>query len=123
MQLDYSEQEKLERGLFIDIILLAPATSELVITADSWQGTPDLLGERLIVRNAEWVVPLLAESREFLQQQALLNDLQTMFVHFYIVENGMEIFSSFDRMCSIVIEDSFPESQQLKLRYATLEIM
>lgn len=123
MQLDYAEQEKLEQALFIDIILLAPAFSELVITTDSWQGTPELLGERLIVRNAEWVVPLLAKSREFLKQQALLHNLQTMFVHFYIVKNSVEIFSSFDRMCSIVIEDSFPESQHLKLRYAALEVM
>jgi uncharacterized membrane protein len=123
MQLDYAEQEKLEQALFIDIILLSPAFSELVITTDSWEGIPELLGGRLIVHNAEWVVPLLTESREFLKQQALLHNLQTMFVHFYIVENGVEIFSSFDRMCSIVIEDSFPESQQLKLRYAALEVM
>lgn len=74
-------------------------------------------------RNSEWVVSLVAESREFLIQQAVLDNLQTKFVHFYIVEDGSAVFSSFDGMCSIVVEDGFPESQQIKRRYAKLEVM
>lgn len=121
--LEEAEEERLTQALFIDIIRLAPEGAELVITSDSWDGLPSVFGELMDVKKGEWVVTLTLLAREFLVQQAYSDNVQTKFVHFYIVENNMELVKSYDAMCSIVIEPDFPNCEKLKEEYAALGVM
>ena len=115
---DCSKQEQLEQALFIEIIRLAPEGSALSITTDSWDELPRIFGKRMVVEKGEWLVPLTAESRDFIVQQALADDIQATFVHFYIVaENDQNIFESYDRMCSIFMEANFSEYERLEKEY------
>ena len=123
MLLEESEKEGLTQALFIDIIRLAPKEAELAITTDSWDDLPSVFGKLMKVKKAEWVVTLIPLAREFLVQQALSDNVQTKFVHFYIVANRMELVRSYDAMCSIVIEDDFPDCEKLKEKYVALEVM
>jgi hypothetical protein len=121
--LEESEQERLEQALFIDIVRLAPEGTDLVITTDSWRGLPSLFGDYMAVREGEWVVALKPAAREFLVQQALSDNIQTKFVHFFIVENGTEILTSYDGMCGMKLETKFPDYERVIAEYASLGII
>lgn len=114
------EEYRLEREFFIDLILLAPEGAQLHITSDSWDGIPNLLGERMTEREGEWVVALAPENRDFLVQEALADDLQIKFVHFYFMYKGVELVASYDRMCGLNIDGSFPSYELLKEKYPSL---
>lgn len=119
--MELSEQEQLEQALFIEIIRLAPEGSALSITTDSWDELPRVFGERMIVHEGEWMVTLTLESRDFIIQQALTDDIQATFVHFYIVtKNDQVIFTSYDRMVGLIIDPSFPECERLEDKYASI---
>jgi hypothetical protein len=123
LQLEESEDERLKQGLFIDVIRLSPEEAELVITTDSWSDLPLVFGEFMNVKKGEWIIKLIPPARELLVKQALSDNIQTKLVHFYIVEDGVEIVKSYDAMCSIVVEPSFPYCERLKKEYAALEVM
>jgi hypothetical protein len=115
------ERERLEQALFVELIRLAPEGTELFITNDSWDGLPALLGDRMTKRVAEnyedWVVALTPDSRQFLADQALLDNIQGMFVHFYLLAQGQELVASYDRMCTVVLAPEFPEYGRLVTDY------
>jgi hypothetical protein len=113
------EEYRLQREFFIDIILLAPAKAHLHITSDSWDGIPDLLGKRMTERKDEWVVALGPENKDFLVQEALADNLQSKFVHFFILQEGTEIVTSYDRMCMVILDESFPGYQLLSEKHAS----
>ena len=118
---EHSEQEQLEQALFIEIIRLAPEGSSLSITTDSWDELPRVFGKRMVVEEGEWMVPLTPESRDFIVQEALADDIQVKFVHFYIVaENDQNIFESYDRMVGLIIDPSFPNCERLEDKYASI---
>lgn len=113
--------EELEQALFIEIIRLAPEGSALSVTTDSWEELPRVFGKRMVIKTGEWLVPLTLESRDFIVQQALADDIQVTFVHFYIVaENDQIIFTSYDRMVGLIIDPSFPECEILEDKYASI---
>jgi hypothetical protein len=114
------EQERLEQRLFIDLVRLAPAGATLGITPDSWQGLPALFGEQMIIQPGEWIVPLVPATREFLVQQALLENIQTKFVHFHLVAQDTELFVSYDGMCSLRLDERFPNYRTLTEEYAPI---
>ena len=114
------EEYRLEREFFIDLILLAPEGAELHITSDSWDGIPSLLGERMTEREGEWVVALAPENRDFLVQEALADNLQVKFVHFFLLHRGAEIVASYDRMCGLNMDEGFPSYKILKEKYPSL---
>lgn len=113
------EEYRLQREFFIDIILLAPAGAHLHITSDSWNGIPDLLGKRMIEREGEWIVALGPENNDFLVQEALADNLQSKFVHFFILHKGTEIVTSYDGMCMVILDESFPSYQLLREKHAS----
>jgi hypothetical protein len=114
----------LVQALFIDLIRAAPSDTVLVITSDSWDGLPDLFGERLVKVIAgnyeEWVVALTPPHREFLIEQAVADEVYAKFVHFFFVQAGQEIVTSYDRMACLIIYPTFPEYQRLLTEYAAL---
>jgi len=111
------EEYKLQREFFIDVILLAPAEAQLHITSDSWQEIPSLLGKRMIERDGEWIVVLRPENKDFLVQEALTNNLQSKFVHFFLLHEGTEIVASYDGMCMVILDKRFPSYSLLKERH------
>lgn len=117
---DEVEEERLQRGLFIDAIRLAPAGAELLISSDSWDQLPSILGERMSARPARWVVALTPENRAFLVQEALDNDIQGTFVHFYIVAQGAELLASYDRMVALTLDKNFPSYEALQKKYVAI---
>ena len=121
--LEEAEQERLEQALFIDIIGLAPEGADLIISTDSWSGLPGLLGQRMVEREGMWVVPLVPSTRSFLVQQVLTDNLQTMMVHFYIYVKGTDILTSYDSMCGMKLEPTFPDYQRIITEYAPLGII
>ncbi|HEX8657709.1 MAG TPA: hypothetical protein VF690_09260 [Hymenobacter sp.] len=121
--LDEAEQKRLEQALFIEIIHLAPAEADLIISTDSWPELPGILGQRTVVSEGMWVVALIPATREFLMQQALTANLQTMMVHFYIRVNGRDILTSYDRMSGMKMEPLFPGYSRLITEYAALGII
>ena len=121
--LEESEEERLQQALFTDIIRLAPEGAELLITPDSWTGIPGLLGQRLIVREGMWVVALAPTTRKFLVQQARTDNFQTKMVHFYISDKGQDVVTSYDGMCGMILEPTFPDYPRLIAEYAALGII
>lgn len=113
------EEYRLQREFFIDAILLAPAKTHLHITSDSWEGIPSLLGKRMTEREGEWVVALRPENKDFLVQEALADNLQSKFVHFSLLHEGTEILASYDGMCTVILDESFPSYPLLKERHAS----
>jgi hypothetical protein len=61
----------------------------------------------------EWVVALTPPHREFLVAQALEDEVYVKFVHFYLVEAGKELVTSYDRMAYVIIDPTLPECQRL----------
>jgi hypothetical protein len=122
--LDGAEYDQLEQALFIDLIRSAPLGTDLVITPDSWDGLPGLFGERLTKvvegNSEEWVVALTPEHRDFLVAQALQDEVYAKFVHFYIVEAGKEIVTSYDRMACLILDPKFPDYRCIVAEYAGL---
>jgi hypothetical protein len=122
--LDGPEYEQLEQTLFIDLIRSAPQGTDLVITPDSWDGLPALFGERLtrVVEgnSEEWVVALTPQSRDFLVAQAVEDEVYAKFVHYYIVEGGKEIVTSYDRMACLILAPTFPGYSRIVAEYAAL---
>ncbi|MDB5271541.1 MAG: hypothetical protein JWP58_4581 [Hymenobacter sp.] len=114
------EEYQLQREFFIDVIRLAPEDTDLHITIDSWDGLRNLFGNRMVEREGEWIVSLDPENRRFLVQQALADNLQVKFVHFFLLHKGAEILTSFDRMCSLFLDESFPSYKQLMERHAVI---
>lgn len=116
------ERERLEQVLFIELIRLAPEGTELFITNDSWDGLPALLGDRMTRRVADnyedWIVALTPDSRRFLVDQALLDNIQGAFVHFSLLAQGQELVASYDRMCTVVLAPEFPEYGRLVAYYS-----
>jgi hypothetical protein len=116
----HTPSEQLEQALFIEVIRLAPEGSALSITTDSWQDLPRIFGKHIIINESEWLVPLSPENRNFLMEKALSQNVQTQFVHFYIVTETDEIIlSSYDGMCSIFMEANFPEYKRLEKEYVS----
>lgn len=123
LPLEESEEECLQQALFTDIIRLAPEGAELLITPDSWPGIPDLLGELLVVREGMWAVALVPATREFLVQQARTDNFQTKMVHFYISDKGRDVVTSYDGMCGMILEPTFPDYSRIINEYAALGII
>lgn len=121
--LDESEEERLQQALFIDLIRLAPEGAELLITRDSWQGIPNLLGPRLAIKESDWVVALTPSTREFLVQQAHSHNFQTTMVHFYIHHQGRDVVTSYDCMCGMLLDPAFPDYARIITEYAPLGII
>jgi hypothetical protein len=113
------EEYRLQREFFIDVILLSPAETHLHITSDSWDGIPALLGNRMTEREGEWVVALSAENKDFLVKEAVFDDLQSKFVHFFLLHEGTEIVTSYDGMCMVILAESFPSYQFLRDKHAS----
>ncbi|HEX8659954.1 MAG TPA: hypothetical protein VF690_20595 [Hymenobacter sp.] len=115
------ERERLEQALFIELIRLAPEGTELYITNDSWDGLPALLGTRMKRRVAEnyedWVIALTPDSRQFLVDKALLDNVQGTFVHFSLLSQSQELVASYDRMYTVVLAPEFPEHGRLVADY------
>lgn len=114
----------LQQALFIELLHLAPTGTELYITSDSWDELPSLLGQRLTVltenQYEQWVVALTPESRAFLMQQALHDDIQLTFVHFALKANQRDLFLSYDRMVVLELDPDFPEYERLVETYAPI---
>ena len=95
---EQTEEERLQQALFVELMHLAPEGAELFITNDSWDELPALLRNRMrVVREnnyEDWIVALTPESRKFLVQQALHNDIYLTFVHFVIHANQRYLFTS-----------------------------
>lgn len=73
---------------------------------------------RRVAKNYEvWVVALTPDSRQFLTDQALLDNVQGTFVHFSIMVQGQELVASYDRMCTVVLAPEFPEYGRLAADY------
>jgi hypothetical protein len=121
--LEESEEERLRQALFTEIIRLAPEGAELLITPDSWSGIPGLLGQRVVVREGLWVVALAPATREFLAQQARSENFQTKMVHFYIRGNGRDVVTSYDAMCGMLLDPTFPDYARLITEYEALGII
>jgi hypothetical protein len=121
--LDESEEERLQQALFIDLIRLAPEGAELLITRDSWQGIPNLLGPRLAIKESDWTVALTPSTREFLVQQAHSRNFQTTMVHFYIHHQGRDVVTSYDCMCGMLLDPAFPDYARIITEYAPLGII
>ncbi|RZK29969.1 MAG: hypothetical protein EOO61_19915 [Hymenobacter sp.] len=121
--LDESEEERLRQALFIDLIRLAPEGAELLITQDSWQSIPDLLGQRLAIEEGMWVVALTPPTREFLVQQAHSRNFQTTMVHFYIRHQGRDIVTSYDCMCGMLLDPTFSDYERIITEYTPLGII
>lgn len=121
---EQTEEERLQRALFVELLHLAPEGAELFITNDSWDELPALLGNRMrrVRKNnyEDWIVALTPESRTFLVQQALHDDIQLTFVHFVIHANQRDLFTSYDRMASIELDPHFPEYERLVKAYASI---
>lgn len=118
--LNNSTEKRFRRALFIDLIQLAPEGSELLITQDSWAGIPDLLGQQLAIEPSSWVVTLTPSTREFLVQQAYSRDFQTTMVHFYIRHQERDVVTSYDCMCGLLIDPTFPDYARIIREYAPL---
>jgi|GEM_PF-5783155 len=112
------EEYQLQREFFIDMIGLASEAAQLHITSDSWDGLPPLLGTRMMERDGEWIVPLGQENKDFLIQQAQADNLQSKFVHFFLLHEGTEIVASYDGMCTVVVDESFPNYPLLREKHA-----
>ncbi|WP_135399143.1 hypothetical protein [Hymenobacter metallicola] len=112
------EEYQLQREFFIDMIGLAPKAAQLHITSDSWDGLPSLLGTRMMERDGEWIVPLRQENKDFLVQQAQADNLQSKFVHFFLLHEGTEIVASYDGMCTVLVDESFPSYPLLRKKHA-----
>jgi hypothetical protein len=121
--LEDSEEERLQQALFTEIIRLAPEGAELLITPDSWPGIPGLLEQRLVVQESMWVVALVPTTREFLVQQAHTDNFQTKMVHFYISDKGRDVVTSYDGMCGMILEPTFPDYPRIITEYAALGII
>jgi hypothetical protein len=121
---EQTAEERLQQALFVDLLHLAPEGAELYITNDSWDGLPALLGKRmrLVTRDnyEDWIVALTPESRTFLVQQALHDDIHLKFVHFVINANQRDLFTSYDRMVSIQLDPHFPDYDRLVKTYASI---
>ena len=121
---EQTEEERLQQALFVELLHLAPEGAELFITNDSWDELPTLLGNRMrVVREnnyEDWIVALTPESRTFLVQQALHNDIHLTFVHFVIHANQRDLFTSYDRMASIEIDPHFPDYERLVKVYTSI---
>lgn len=119
---ELNEEERLQQALFVELLHLAPEGAELYITNDSWDELPALLGSRMQVvtenNYEDWIVALTLESRTFLVQQALHDDIQVKFVHFVIKANQRDLFISYDRMVSIELDPGFPDYERLVKTYA-----
>lgn len=68
----------------------------------------------------QWVVALTLESRAFLVQQALHDDIQLTFVHFALKANQRDLFLSYDRMVALELDPDFPEYERLVETYAPI---
>jgi hypothetical protein len=68
----------------------------------------------------EWVVALTPPHRVFLVAQALADEVYVKFGHFYLVEAGQELVTSYARMACVRIDPTFPEYQRLVAEYAAL---
>ena len=123
MPLDEFEAERLQQALFIDLVRLAPVGAELLITRDSWPGIPDLLGPRSAIKEGDWAVALTPSTREFLVQQAHSHDFQTTMVHFYIRHQGRDVVTSYDCMCGMLLDPTFPDYARIITEYAPLGII
>lgn len=121
--LEESEQQRLEQGLFIDIIRLAPEGAELIISTDSWPGLLGLFGPNITEREGLWVVALIPANRELLMQQALSDNIQIKMVHFYICVKGHDILTSYDSMLGMKLEPAFPDYSRIIAEYAALGII
>jgi hypothetical protein len=119
---DEFEEYRLQREFFIDMILHAPEEAHLHITSDSWDGIPNLLGKRMTEREGEWIVVLGPENKDFLVKEALADNLQSKFVHFFILHKGAEILTSYDGMCTLILDESFPSYKLLREKHASLLI-
>ena len=121
---EQTEEERLQQALFVELVYLAPEGAELFITNDSWDELPVLLGNRMrVVREnnyEDWIVALTPETRTFLGQQALHNDIHLTFVHFVIHANQRDLFTSYDRMVSIELDPHFPYYKRLVKSYASI---
>lgn len=73
----------------------------------------------MIEREGEWIVALGPENNDFLVQEALADNLQSKFVHFFILHKGTEIVTSYDGMCMVILDESFPSYQLLREKHAS----
>jgi len=69
-------------------------------------------------REGEWIVALGSENKDFLVKQTLADNLQSKFVHFFVVYQGAEILASYDRMCTVILEQSFPSHKLLRGKHS-----
>jgi hypothetical protein len=122
--LDGPEYEQLEQALFIDLIRSAPSGADLVITPDSWDGLLGLFGKRMtkVVEGnyEEWIVALTPQNRDYLVAQAIEDEVYSKFVHFFIVAQGKEILTSYDRMACMILAPNFPDYDRIVAQYARL---
>jgi hypothetical protein len=114
------EEYRLQREFFVDVILLTPDEAHLHVTSDSWHGLPSLFGKRMVEREGEWIIALGPENKAFLVQEALADNLQSKFVHFFLLYEGVEILSSYDGMCTLILDERFPSCKLLQEKYAVL---
>lgn len=114
------EEYQLQREFFIDMIALAPEAAQLHITSDSWDGLPSLLGKRMMERDGEWIVSLGQDNKNFLIQEAHADNLQSKFVHYCLLHEGAEILASYDGMCTVILDETFPSYPLLREKHAAL---